>query len=300
MLNELLTANEKDVFAIITRALSPSYGAPITDGENYLVFPGQNSIALVSPIDTVRNEEKPVVLSVKNGIITNKNGILGADDRAGVYGCISAALRARVKPSLYFFNHEESMGIGVNRYLDTRPNFAGISLFIELDRKGCNEYVYYSSALPGAVKGYIESFGYRSDCGSYSDVADLTEETRIPSVNISTGYYAQHTARESLVMDEMEMNIKRVVRMLASPFRKSLLLPERKVYATVKMKGKKSTKKKVDYTSALFDDLHNGAGFTPSADERYCDICGALTDLQDLCAVQDYGVACRWCIKGEI
>jgi hypothetical protein len=155
-------------------------------------------------------------------VIYNPNDILGADDRAGVYGLLMAAKTAAsmgvALPTLVFTDQEETGGVGVKTLLEDKIlNTDSINLFVEMDRKGCNEYVFYSWSLPKAVKKYVRSFGYNESKGSYSDITDITDDTGIPSVNVSCGYYNQHTESEVLHVDELEMNIGRVVQMLADP-----------------------------------------------------------------------------------
>lgn len=219
-IEHILQLETEQVFDYIYEQVRGYYSDVDHKDGHYLVFHGSNKVALVAHVDTLTR--KKVELVRKRNVIFNPNDILGADDRAGVYGLIKAAQQAFEKklpmPTLIFTDQEESGGVGVKTLLqDKILDKDSINLFVEMDRKGCNEYVFYSWSLPKAVKKYVRSFGYNESQGSYSDITDITDDTGIPAVNISCGYYNQHTNNEVLHVDELEMNIDRVVQMLADP-----------------------------------------------------------------------------------
>jgi len=242
-IDDLLIASTDEVFDHCVNELLRYYprpaGAPPTvfvHKDDFVYAPGHGSICLVSHIDTVRDRqssgarssvdaEKPVALRQNRNVLTNANGILGADDRAGVFACLDLVRRAyRDKlpmPSVMFFNGEESGGLGVKVFLRTeafkREDKGCTKLFVEMDRLGATEWVTYGATLPRPVIDYVESFGFKSGHGSYSDIADLQEEYLIPSVNLSIGYYGQHTQSEKLHLDEMHMTINRVYSMMKDP-----------------------------------------------------------------------------------
>ena len=224
MLKQILEMNTWDLFQYLQNILVTELGLKvIEDGENYIFYEASNSpLCLVAHIDTIKREQ--VKLEQSQNIIRNKYGVLGADDRAGVYGIIQLLYLCREHnvpyPSVLFTNFEEQGGIGVKCFIDDWSHaepFKNTWLFIELDRANANQYVYYSWDLPFEVKNYVESFGFVEQHGSYSDIADLTEAFLIPSVNLSVGYYNQHTAHEQLHVDELQLTINRVFAMLQNP-----------------------------------------------------------------------------------
>lgn len=175
---------------------------------HYMYIDNGHKICLVAHVDTCTRKE--VVLMEKNGVIRNKMGLLGADDRAGIYGL--AKLRD-TGCNLLITSQEETGGIGAKKAaLDLE--MTGVTLMIELDRKGCNDWVYYGYSVAPETKKYIESYGYIESHGSYSDISEFPH---MPAVNLSIGYYDQHTHKECLHVDEMELNIARVRRMIANP-----------------------------------------------------------------------------------
>ncbi len=221
-LEQLLMMGELEVLVYAAAELEKLYDNVQTDYNNYAVAQGTSSIALVAHVDTVSWGTKGMTLAWTKNVLRNEEGILGADDRAGVFGILEAVKKAKSLnlplPSVIFTNHEESGGRGVKAFIKDKVfSGEGTNLFVELDRKGCNEYVFYTSSLPKQVKEYVESFGYCQKEGSYSDIMDLAFAYKIPAVNLSVGYYSQHTQFETLHWDEMWLTINRVVEMLADP-----------------------------------------------------------------------------------
>lgn len=225
----LLRMSEPEIIKYLATEMYRIYGKDNveTDFNNYIVAQGTNPICLVAHVDTVGVGLTGELLVWSNNVLRvggTKGGILGADDRAGVFGIIDALYMARKfnleMPSVIFTNYEESGGVGVKTLIkDNAFDISNTTLFIELDRKGSNEYVYYTADIPREVKDYVESFGYVQNEGSYSDIQDLAWEYKIPAVNLSIGYYHQHTPSERLHWDEMKMNINRVFEMLQSPLK---------------------------------------------------------------------------------
>lgn len=174
-----------------------------------------SNICLVAHMDTVRTKKK-VRLKYDGQKVTNKNGILGADDRAGIYAVYEIARKCIDNgvelPSILITNHEEIGGIGVKSFIDDKNEVSHIELFIEMDRQGLNDYVFYNSVSKGCcgLAELLEENHFVEAIGSYSDIYDLSKAYNIPSVNISTGYFNEHTKREYLMLNYLELNINRV------------------------------------------------------------------------------------------
>lgn len=175
-------------------------------------------ICLVAHCDTIIRKDG-VELYYEGGILRNRRGVLGADDRAGVYGLLHTIAFTDHRPVLMFTNFEESGGLGVKALCDDKRLHDwlieyDVRLFIELDRANNNEYVYYSWDIPDETRDFAESFGFHEAVGSYSDVADLTEATTIPHLNLSIGYKNQHGKNELLSVPDMMRTISALDMML--------------------------------------------------------------------------------------
>lgn len=239
---DVLIMSTSEVVKAATKQLLSFYKNVYYYKEDFIYAVGENPITIVAHMDTVRDgysglgrkpyakgHDLPVGLILNRNIITNAHGVLGADDRAGVFGCLELVRRCKkakvALPSVILTNGEESGGIGVSTFVESaiftkKGGDKTTKLFVEMDRQGSNEYVTYGSTLPLSVERYVESFGFNEDHGSYSDIADLQEEYLIPAVNVSIGYYKQHTSNERLHLDEMYMSINRVFNMLKDPIDK--------------------------------------------------------------------------------
>ena len=149
----------------------------------------------------------------------SKAHVLGADDRAGIYAMfkIVSSLSSQL-PFVVLTDKEEVGGIGAKAVVDSGlldVYATYISCYIELDRKGNGEFVSYDqSGSPNKALGemFIDQ-GFKLGHGSYSDVSDFTFRTGVSNVNLSVGYRHEHTTKEILFLDELDLTVSRVLRM---------------------------------------------------------------------------------------
>lgn len=177
-------------------------------------------------VEPVEKDEKPSIFRIRN-LVGRKNGVLGGDDRAGVMAIIHINDICRKykipPPSILLTNHEESGGTGMAAFIDRVEKdkldlLDQVRLVVALDRRGACEYVQYcGSDMPKPVLYYVESFGFNSSHGSWSDSKKITSKWKIPHVNLSVGYYDNHTSRETVHLDEVLLTAKRVCAMLKDP-----------------------------------------------------------------------------------
>ena len=64
---------------------------------------------------------------------------------------------------------------------------------------------------------YVENFGFTTSFGSFTDICELSSAWDVASVNLSTGYYNEHTLHEHLKINEWLATINRVAKMLENP-----------------------------------------------------------------------------------
>jgi len=237
----ILTAKTPDLFWGVVKFLkeeAKELGEEVrTDGKNYICLETGSPVLFVAHMDTCNKDGNgPVELYVNDkGFIQNKHGILGADDRAGVFGILEIYRRAKETagvgdklPSLLFTNFEESGGTGVKVFtakekLKYHDNY---KLFIELDRKGKDHYVTYNGGLPAPLKAYLIGKQLKEETGSYSDICDLTKHFKIPSINIACGYLNQHHAEEILDLPTLEKCIKKCIEMFKDDAMPKCIIPE--------------------------------------------------------------------------
>jgi hypothetical protein len=159
------------------------------------------------------------------------NGVLGGDDRAGVMAMIvifRACVRDKTSlPSLLLTNKEESGSAGMRAFVkDNKPSIlSSARIIIAMDRRGCSEYVYYEDPEKPVLQ-YIESFGFIKSHGSYSDGRIIATDWKIPHINLSIGYYDNHSNNEILHLDEMMLTANRVIAMIKDPIEKRYAIDE--------------------------------------------------------------------------
>lgn len=155
-------------------------------------------ICLVAHVDTFKRPE--IDLGIKNGLISNRNGVLGADDRVG---CYFISELKKYGYSVLLCNGEESGGLGAIKAAD-QCDFTGIKLFVEFDYPG---YLQYGVYAPQEKKlhGLARSFGYKECIGSFTDIAILNE---LPGINLSVAYYNQHTDKEYINIIECAKSLE--------------------------------------------------------------------------------------------
>lgn len=66
-------------------------------------------------------------------------------------------------------------------------------------------------------QAYIESFGFHTAIGSYTDIRILSHYWKICSVNLSIGYEYEHTAYEYLKVNSFMNTLSAVAQMLSEP-----------------------------------------------------------------------------------
>lgn len=277
-IEQLLMSKENQIFNLIRSEMGEGI-----EGDNYLWYPSNSPLLFQAHIDTVRDESKPIKLSVGQHVVTAE-GILGADDRAGI--CIAMWIAAYAKkhslqmPQFLFTNKEETGGIGMKQFLDCEPDLTGVNLAIALDRRGASEYVYYNR-IATEVKEYIEHFGFIEEYGTFSDIELFSERTRIPSVNISVGYYHQHTKHEQLNIDEMRLTLRRCAFIISDPLEKLYPVKEKKYGGR-------------GYVWASYDDYVNQRD-NPDETVELCEWCNYEQATKEIDWYGSKVYVCRYC-----
>jgi hypothetical protein len=138
---------------------------------------------------------------------------LGADDRAGVFAIIQI-IKSGLRPTVIITTDEEKGGIGASALVRNMPKPpTDLKYIIQLDRQGSMDCVFYD-CLNKEFEEYVESFGFVTDFGSFSDISVLCPAWRVAGVNLSIGYYDEHSVSETLYIGHMNSTILKVKNML--------------------------------------------------------------------------------------
>lgn len=227
------------------------YSPVIRDG--YIYAEGTEPVGLVAHLDTVFDQ--PRYVQNDDGVLSGKFG-LGADDRAGVYGIIHL-LNMGFRPTVIFLEDEEIGGVGAKKFVADYTEL-NVNYLIELDRQGATDAVFYDCGNT-EFEDYVCDFGFKTAYGSFSDISILGPHFDLGAVNLSIGYFGQHTTREMLFIDLMMATIEKVSKMLSDNNEIRFDCQEiqwgtyYKSYAT----GITFTKKRSKYASSFYDEYED-------------------------------------------
>lgn len=209
-LETILKCDEKKLENTMLSYLKQMYGEDnIFHLRGYAILAvGSIPIGLVAHMDTV--VPKVEKLQESNGIVRAAWG-LGADDRAGIYSIIKL-INKGYRPTIIFTLQEETGGQGA-RVLTSCIDELKLKYLIQLDRHGKDDAVFYN-CYNKAFKEYVCGFGFKEQQGVYSDISFLCPAWDIAGVNLSIGYFYEHTNKELLNLEYMEETIAKVEKML--------------------------------------------------------------------------------------
>jgi hypothetical protein len=91
-----------------------------------------------------------------------------------------------------------------------------INYIIELDRRGENDAVFYNCANPEFTE-FIKRAGFKEETGTFSDISIIAPALKIAAVNISSGFYNEHSKHEYVDFGVIEKNIERISHLITTP-----------------------------------------------------------------------------------
>lgn len=209
------------------------------DKRNFVYVPGkrEDRVLLIAHADTVwdlqyRGEDFTQRLQKKisegktvySGV--NPSCGIGADDRAG---CAILWLLKDLGHSLLITDGEERGQISANHIKNSYPalydELNAHAYAIQFDRRNATDYKVYDLAVSEEFLAFIEAETGYSDAGrtARTDIVAICRD--ICGVNLSIGYYAEHTPDECLVLEEWLATLTLAERLLQKPQKRYPLLP---------------------------------------------------------------------------
>lgn len=122
---------------------------------------------------------------------------MGGDDRGGVIAILEAIDPIDVPVGVVFCHDEEIGCLGAQEV----PALADARCFIEADRRGLADVVFYDVSTPAferAVLPCLARFGFQRSEGRHTDICVLGRRSNRCGVNLSTGFAQEHTLAETL------------------------------------------------------------------------------------------------------
>ena len=198
--------------------LKKSYDTVIKEDveDGYVFALGEVPVMLLAHMDTVHKElPREFVYKEHSNVISSPQGI-GGDDRCGIYMILQ--IIKELKCSVLFLNNEEIGCRGASTFakdFKAKKHKAfedlNINYMIEFDRRGSNDAVYYDldnqdfeDFITDASNGHFET-----NWGSCSDISYVAPVVGVAAVNLSCGYYNEHTLIHTVNRKEMETNIEK-------------------------------------------------------------------------------------------
>lgn len=179
--------------------------------DGFLYAKGDIPLLLVAHLDTEADEPPyEVKHDTELDKLYNPDGILGGDDRCGVYAIME--ILEKYRPSVLFTEDEEKGLEGAHKAVIgvREPKYKYI---IEIDRRGKDECVFYQCANIPFID-YVKAFGYRWEVGTNSDISVLGRVWDIAAVNVSAGYHNEHSNYEYVSISELHSSIDRIEKMI--------------------------------------------------------------------------------------
>lgn len=195
--------SQADLKVYLEKKLKDAGYLGVNARDGFIYAKGDIPVLLTAHMDTV-HEKLPKHIMVNEGKMSSPNGI-GGDDRCGIFIILSILSETDLRPSILFCEDEEIGGVGSEKFTFTKfiDDLEKLKFLIEIDRQGKNDAVFYNCANADFINWIEGKTGFREAWGSFSDISNLSPACGVASVNLSCGYYKQHTKEEYVVWDEM-------------------------------------------------------------------------------------------------
>lgn len=171
---------------------------------------------VVAHMDTIQTFTKPRELYICKNIIraryisTKEPCGLNADDCNGILVALQL-LETLPNLKVCFTVEEEIGGNGAEEASANYEFFSDVMYLIQADRKGGNDLIIHTNGIDSASLQFIkdiahicEQYYYVEDWGTFTDVGVLSENLCLSGVNVSCGYYNEHTVNECCNLLELE------------------------------------------------------------------------------------------------
>lgn len=211
LMENLVGVSQESLQQVLYKFLKQHYKKVLYD-ESFLVAEGDIPIALVAHMDTVfKTPAYELFYDRKKNVMWSPTG-MGADDRAGIFSIIQI-IKHGYRPHVIFTTDEEIGCLGANDLSYMPCPFEDLRYIIQLDRRNANDCVFYDCDNP-AFEKYVESFGFVTAFGSFTDICELCPRWKVAGVNLSVGYRDEHSVSEVLFVGQMLSTINKVEKML--------------------------------------------------------------------------------------
>ena len=196
----------------------------VINRNGYLYSEGTYPILLIAHMDTVHKEVPRFFIYTKNNNKLSSPQGLGGDDRCGIYMILE--IIKEIDCSVLFVEDEEIGCVGsmkfVIDYEDKKIKLPTFNYLVEFDRRNANDAVYYDLDNKEFEKFITDSSGghFKTALGTCSDISEIAPVLEVAAVNLSCGYYKEHTFETYVMISEMKTNIEKAKMILKTAVEK--------------------------------------------------------------------------------
>ena len=211
-IEQIFQLKQSSLLRVMKQFLKTKYNKVVCTND-YLIAIGDIPVALIAHLDTVFKDPPQRIFydRIKN-VMWSPEG-LGADDRAGIFSIVQI-VKSGLRPTIILTTDEERGCLGAGKLIKDIPNPpTELKYIIELDRRGSDDCVFYQCEN-AEFENYVERFGFVMNFGSFSDISVICPAWKIAGVNLSIGYYDEHSYSETLYVGQMLNTINKVKNML--------------------------------------------------------------------------------------
>ena len=184
----------------------------VVETKDYIYAVGDIPIALAAHMDTVfTHPVQDLYYDTKKNVLWSPDG-LGADDRAGIFA-IWHVIASGMRPHIILSTDEERGCLGARELAKIPCPFDNLCYIIQLDRRGSNDCVFYDCDNR-EFTAYVENFGFVEAFGTFTDITEYCPAWGVAGVNLSIGYYNEHSVSETLHVNILYDTIRKVKNML--------------------------------------------------------------------------------------
>lgn len=221
---------EQDMFIFYLESLLIKQGfwTEIDEYGNMYAERGKSKLKplIIAHVDiNQRSKETPELIRVKDwliGISVKKGTQIGCghDDKAGIYFALQVA-KTEIDCKIIFTKDEEIGCLGAKAI--PKSWLENISFAIQLDRRGSSDVSKFTNGVTTVSKSFIKkskdtlkAYGMKYENCIYTDVGELKafHEVDFCCINVSCGYYNEHTDSETLNISELENSMSFGLEML--------------------------------------------------------------------------------------
>ena len=264
LMKQICKYNKRTLQTLLTKYLFDNGYEKVFKAKDgtFIFAEGTLPICLIAHVDTVfkhQPQEKDFLYDPKKRVLWSPYGT-GFDDRAGIYAIIQI-IKSGFKPSVIFTDGEEEGCVGSKALVKQLPDcpFKECNALIQLDRANHKDSVYYDCDNKD-FESFINSYGFETDYGTYTDISILGPAWKIAAVNLSIGYLDEHTGSERLVCEWCDETIGKVESLLIDVINKGMNFYEFIPFKHTKLFEENNClicNKKLDNTAIAISDVNS-------------------------------------------